>query len=829
MRNSVTLLSALFLLSIIPGFHLHTQQVASNDTSRVIDLAGLRASVTIRRDARGIPYIEAENEEDLFFAQGYVTASDRLWQMDLLRRTARGELSEIFGKTTLEEDKRRRTYGFALLAEQAYAKASPELRRALEAYARGVNAYIASLTDQNLPAEFRLLRYRPQPWRPTDSILIGKIFAEVLSTTWQTDLMRASLRDLLQDRLQQLLPTTSPLDVIVIGSDQRSISAQTGRREGARDAPLPSGSLLAEMRRAAELDRRSLERVGLYVEDLAASNNWVVAGTRTTSGKPLLANDPHLPASAPSIWHMVHLSLPNLRVAGVTAPGAPGVILGHNDRIAWGATNLGPDVQDLYLEKFDANNPKRYLTPQGWREAAIRREEIRVRRNFTDTTTDVVVHEVTITRHGPIILERGAERYALRWTALDPDAIEFEAFYALNRARNWDEFCDALRKYRGPTQNFVYADVDGHIGYYGAGLIPIRRKGDGSLPYDGTTDDGEWTSYIPFEKLPHVFDPPSGMIVTANNRVVGLDYPYHLTYSWIAPYRARRIWDLLQAKQKLSIEDFAQIQGDTYSIGGHLFAREAAKLIREAFSDDARMKSVAGLLDGWDGQLEPTSRVAPLVAEMKQAFRQRIIAAAIGPERARDFRWGNEATLLDRLIQERPTDWLPREFKNYAELIRACYEDARAALSARLGQNEDEWTWGRYAQARFPHPLASIPLIGQAFAIAPVPQRGSGNGLIATVNVGAGVSMRLIADASDWDRTRQGIALGVSGDPASQHWKDQLNDWLAARPSLFPFSAKAVATTAQVEAVLRPTTQTAERNPIRREHRANGSFAGTER
>lgn len=341
-------------------------------------------------------------------------------------------------------------------------------------------------------------------------------------------------------------------------------------------------------------------------------------------------------------------------------------------------------------------------------------------------------------------------------------------------------------------------------------MIPIRRSGDGSLPYDGATDEGEWTGYIPFERLPHVFDPPSGLIVTANSRVVGQDYPFHLTHSWSAPYRSRRIYDLLNAKSKTSDEDFQLIQGDTYSIGGHLFAREAAALLRGAAADEG-MRRVVETLTSWDGRLEPASRAAPLVAEMKQAFRQRIIAAAIGPERARDFRWGNEATLLDRLITERPAEWLPHEFKSYAELLRACYEDARAALAARLGQNEAEWTWGRYAQARFPHPLASIPLIGQAFAIAPVPQRGSGNSLIATVNVGAGVSMRLVADVSDWDRTRQGIALGESGSPSSAHWKDQLDEWIAARPSVFPFSADAVAATAKLDVVLVPLTAANEK------------------
>jgi penicillin amidase len=312
---------------------------------------------------------------------------------------------------------------------------------------------------------------------------------------------------------------------------------------------------------------------------LAASNNWVISGSRTVTGKPLLADDPHLRASAPSIWHMVHLSSPGVRVAGVTSPGLPGVIIGHNERIAWGFTNVGPDVQDLYLEKFDPANPKRYQTPQGWQDAVIRQEQIKVRKGFT-SEYETVVHDVTVTRHGPIIFEADGKRYALRWTALDPRQNRADISYSLNRARNWKEFNAALESFTAPTQNIVYADVDGHIGYHAAGVVPIRKSGDGSVPYDGSTDAGEWTSYIPVSKLPTLYDPPSGIIVTANQRIVGTDYPYFLTHSWAQPYRARRIFDLLNEKPKHSVEDFRRIQGDVYSIAGKLFAQETVKLLK---------------------------------------------------------------------------------------------------------------------------------------------------------------------------------------------------------------------------------------------------------
>jgi penicillin amidase len=811
---------ALALLSLTPGPRAGaqtaapSQQPTASPAEQTVAVAGLRAQVRIARDERGIPHIEAASEEDLYFAQGYATAADRLWQMDMLRRTARGELAEIFGRVALEEDKRHRTYGFARLADSLEANAAAETRSVLEAYARGVNAYIESrdgAEGRKLPQEFLLLGYRPRAWRPADSIIIGKLFAETLSTTWPADLMRASLADLPAERRAQLLPATSTLDVPVVGTDAPAAAPGRSQRRGAgkSNKVAPGAGVLEEAREFFEASRQSLERVGLYTEEAAVSNNWVVSGRRTASGKPLLANDPHLPPSAPSIWHMAHLKGPGINVAGVTAPGAPGIIIGHNEHVAWGMTNLGPDVQDLYLEKFTGPQSKLYQTPRGESEAVVYNEEIKVRKSPIGTATDTVAHEVVVTRHGPVVLERAGARYSLRWTALGAQANEFTAFYRLNRARDWDEFRAALREYRGPVQNFVYADARGHIGYYGAGEVPVRRSGDGSVPYDGSTDAGDWSGFIPFEELPHVFDPPSGLIVTANSRVVGRSYRHHLTHLWASAYRTRRIYDLLKDKTKLTAEDFRAVQGDTYSIGGHIFAHEAVRLGRAVApltnaDEERQFRAALALLEGWDGRVNVDSLAAPLAAEMRGAFRRRVLVAALGEERARQYDWGNDDEWIDRFIRENPKEWLPKEFKDYGELVRACFTDARAALLKRLGAGEGQWTWGRYSQARFSHPLASVPLIGQAFQIAPFPANGGGGIIGPAVNVGAGVSMRLIADTSDWDRTQQGIALGVSGDPSSPHWSDQLADWRAVTPRPLPFTDKAVAAAAKTTVVLKP-------------------------
>src|SRR6185437_14962898 len=503
---------------------------------------------------------------------------------------------------------------------------------------------------------------------------------------------------------------------------------------------------------------QSFELLGLpprSLETLQASNNWVVSGKHTATGKPLLANDPHIPASAPNVWYQTELIAPGIHVAGVTFPGLPGIVIGHNERIAWGVTNLGPDVQDLYIEKFDKDNPTKYQTPSGWRDAEVRHEQINVRKNLVDPKSlEPQTFDVTVTRHGPIILEKENTRYALRWTLLDPLTLETPGIFAVDRARNWKEFTTALSTYNGPTQYFVYADVDGHIGYYGAGRIPIRKSGDGSVAYDGSTDAGEWTGFIPFDKLPHSYDPPSGIIVTANQRVVGSNYPFFVSHVWASPYRARRIFDLLSAKPKLTIDDFRRIQGDVYSIGNVAFARAAAKILKSA-SPGFQPASLITDLESWDGLFTADSRVALIVSQMRTAFRQRIMNGALGPL-ASGYFWPESDVLIDRIISEQPRDWLPKESASYADLLKASYEDARQALTKSLGSDETKWTWGAQAKARFNHPLAQVPFIGTPYVIEAFPQNGTG-GSGATVNVGSSVSMRFIADVTDWDRSQNGI------------------------------------------------------------------------
>ncbi len=758
----------------------------SQSTATEISVAGLSSSVTVRRDSRSIPYIEAKTDADVYFAQGYTTASDRMFQMDLMRRLSRGETAEIFGSSVLEEDKRWRRFNFAKIAEESLKFMGPELQAALNAYARGVNAYIATLDEKSLPVEFRILQYKPREWKPSDTIMIGKILADALSTTWRNDIMRLSLQNLPKDKLSDLTNPVTPFDVILFGTDTKTAAsaavAQTAAAENIKN-------LIAEADREELVRKNSLERVGLYAEDLAASNNWVISGKRTADGKPILANDPHLAPTAPGIWYLTHLSTPTMRVSGVTVPGVPGIILGHNADIAWGATNVGPDVQDLYSETF--NDKGEYKTPTGWEPAVKRIENIKVRSNPLKPETDTVKLEVLETRNGPVIFEDGGKKYALKWTAFDPKNSEFEVFYDWNRAKNWDGFKTALKKYGGAAQNFVYADTKGNIGWYAASKIPIRRVGDGALPYDGSTSDGDWVGFIPFEELPNLYNPPSGLIITANQRIVGTSYKYtQMSRDAATPWRARQIMTTLEAKPKLTVNDVREAQYDMHNIPVHEIAKEIVK------RGSASSETLAVLKD-WDGRMTPDSQAALLASDIR---------ICIGNKIAEENKPVPGTILRERIlywaVKENSARWLPAAFKNYDELIRSCDTAVRAGFAdpKRYGPDIKTWTWGRIWQSRFPHPLAVAPLIGAQFQTPNVPLNGSGQ----TPNVGSSVSMRHIATPGNWDTTSHVIPLGQSGDPKSPHFKDQFDAWSTGATSVFPFTKAAVEKAAVGVTVLKP-------------------------
>lgn len=794
MRIFAFVLLALFLLPT-------TQNTAFAQTvGTETRLIGLSGSVTVRRDARSIPYIEASNDADLFFMQGYVTASDRLWQMDLLRRVARGATAEIFGRSTLEEDKRWRRFGFAGIAEESLKYLEPELKAALENYARGVNAYANSLDAKQLPVEFQILQYKPGDWTPADTIVIGKILADALSSTYSGDLMRDSLKNFDPAKLADLNNKVTPYDVILFGKDaatepakklttertestENSITSSEDRRAASSNDPSGEAnsnnsvaSVISVVENDLSIRERSLSRVGLYAEELAASNNWVVSGKRTADGKPILANDPHLWPTAPGIWYLSHLSTPTMRVSGVTFPGVPGIVLGHNEHIAWGATNVGPDVQDVYFEKV--NDRSQYETPGGWKPLKFRSEDINVRTNPLNPATTVEDFTVSETANGPLIIETKARAVSLKWTAFDPKNLDFSAFYSLNRARNWDEFKKALSGYGGAMQNFVYADTNGNIGWYAAGKVPVRRKGDGSLPYDGSSKDGDWIGFVPFNELPNLYNPPEGFIMTANQRIAGTDYKHQQVIRDIAPpWRARRLYEILSKDTKVTMDSTTAAMMDAQNIPLSMLAKE---IVLMKAAPDEQLK----LISAWDGKMTPDSKAALLVNEIRSCAATKIAdankPAPVNAIRDRILYWA---------ITERSARWLPAGFKDYGELLRGCHDSSVATFTTRYGADQEKWTWGRMSVASFPHSLAAAPLIGGQFATPKIPIAGSGQ----TPNVASFVSMKHIASPGDWDATRHVIPLGQSGDPKSPHFKDQFESWSTGKPAVFPFSKEAVA------------------------------------
>lgn len=778
----------------------------------------VREPVSVRRDGRGVPYVEARSQSDLFCAQGYVAASDRLWQMDLFRRTARGELAEILGSAALDQDKHFRTYGFTAITEAGVDKLAPEVRAAYDAYAAGVNAFISGCPPSELPLEFQLLGYEPRPWTVSDSLAVGKILAEALATSWPNDLIRTMFVDVPRERRDRLFGEISPLDVVIVGTDalDRRGRAAVARRFAAAEKravppdrvvpthPVVKRETLPDIVARKRARAAGLRRVGMYASQRAMSNNWVVSGRHTDTSKPLLANDPHLSPAAPGVWYLAHLRCEDFAAAGATTPGVPGIMIGHNDRIAWGSTNLGGDIQDLYREEFDPADPTRYRTPDGWEQAIVRVERINVRRGLEGPEVDVVDFPVRVTGHGPVVVDQPENVFALRWASLDASANELEAFYWINRARSWDEFRDALRRFTGPPQNFVYADVDGNIGHAVAGCVPLRRRADVGLPHEGTGPH-RWHGYLSIDKLPHVFNPESGVIATANNRIVGRDYPYTLTRDWRTPYRARRIVERIQSGTPNTVDQSLAVQADTFSYADAIFARTVVEIAKAQGDAAPEWHELVQRFEGWDARSEATSRVMPLAAAMRDAFARRVLVAALGQDRADSYmRWPSSPIFVDFLVEDRPAEWLPADTPSYDALLLAAYRDAKATLTAKAGADETQWEWGRIADPIvFLHPLAGVPNISNLFAVAPMPQHTGGGG--TTVNAGAFVSMRLIVDLSDWDNTRQGLALGQSGDPRSPHWADQLEDWRKVAPAKLPFTESAIASATVRHTLLVPT------------------------
>lgn len=760
-----------------------------------VHLAGLSAPVTVQRDAHGVPHISAATQDDLFVAQGYVTAQERLWQMDGSRRAANGELAEVLGASLLEHDKAQRVLQIGRTAQRVYDRLAPDERRRLDDYARGVNLFIARCEQSNtLPVEFHLLRYRPQPWRGVDSISVGLNMVQTLDTHMATKLSRARVSARLNNPLleQDLYPVGSwrdrpPTGVDVDLSEPRPQLAPRRKDDDdenneTRVEPFHSNPAIALP------SPQMMALLGLFPCNGCAvgSNNWVIDGSHTASGKPLLSNDMHLTLRIPDNWFMADLRAPGFHAAGVTLPGFPLIIAGHNQQVAWGFTALLGDVQDLYVEKLDGKG--NYEGVDGaWHSLTVDREVIRVRGG-----KDVIV-TVNSTDHGPLLnplLPAGDPPIALKWTLYDP-ALNTLPLYAMNVASNWAQFSAALSDWCWPTQNLVYADDRGHIAYHAIGKIPIRSAGLIDVPI--TDHAHEWQGYVPFDAMPSSVDPPSGFLATANSRVTTDKSPYPIADDWIDPYRAERIYKMLDGRDELTPKDMLEAQTDIYSeVDQEMGDRFAYAIDHTPGSDgngDPRMRQAADLMRKWDGRVTTNSVAASLVTRTRDALWQMILEPKLG-KLENDYHWAEKNFAEEEIVMHAKPEWLPRNYKNWDALLTAAVREGM-----KDGHAPDElsqWTYGSWHKIDLEHPLARfLPFIGRMASIGPYPIGGDGT-TVEQIGNDVGPSQRFTMDWSNVDGSTENIVTGESGNPLSVYFRDQWNDWYSGTTFALPFTQPAV-------------------------------------
>jgi penicillin G amidase len=772
-----------------------------------INLPGLQKDVIVQRDSWGVPHIRANSPEDMAEAQGYVMAQDRLWQMDLLRRIGRGQLSEILGKGTLDIDKQFRTFGFSRAADRDFGLVDPASRALFEAYARGVNHFIEQHAGQ-LPIEFTLLKYQPQPWQPTDSLVISGYMYETLTDTWEEEIDRAKVTELVgPQRARDLFSPDAAMDHFVIGDpnivndgSQRSRVDPDNQDDdddddddvdpdGVLKARAIAPNLDSEPEAAPDLTSALASSVVGYLQDSSreirhslGSNNWVVSGDHTATGKPLLANDTHLELSIPSIWYQIHLTAPGWNVKGFTIPGAPLVVIGHNDRIAWGFTNNGADVQDLYSETFNPAASDEYRVNGKWVKAQLFDEIIGVK-----DQPDEHLH-VIVTRHGPIVRRESGKSYALRWTATEPGGLS-NVYNLLGKAQNWEEFRAVMKHVWGPAQNAVYADIQGNIGYVMAARVPIRKKGHGEIPYPGDTDDYEWAGYIPFDQLPQALNPDSGLIVTANSKVVGPNYKPYLTDRWEEPYRTARIWDLLLDKHDLRPSDMLKVQTDTFSYPHLFLAEQLLAAARISTPKDHRTKKLIDNLKDFSGIADADSPEVSFLVAIRRAALDLILEPYLG-DQSNFYRW-RSTTFLQKLLTDRPAKWLPPSYKTYDDLLVAAADRAvtRLAADSKSSRIED-WQWKRFNSLDMLHPIGREGLLKKFLSITGKPQSGT-NYSVRAATKHHGPAMRFVANLADWDQSILLVSAGQSGQPGSSHYSDQFSAWYEGLPIYAPFSDSA--------------------------------------
>jgi penicillin amidase len=758
LRLAIGLILSFALVLLVGGAWIFWRSLPP--TQGTESLPGLSAEVRVWRDAYGVPHIFAANYDDAARALGYLHASERLFQMEVNRRIGQGRMAEVLGADLLKLDKFIRTLGFYHQAEASVAELSPEAQKRLQAYSDGVNAYLEAHKGA-LPPEFLLAGVTPEPWKPADSIVWGKVLALQLSHNREQEALRAHIAGKLgADKIPWFFPGAKP------------------------GAPITTLPALSESHASAEsVDDAIGALTGLTH---GASNEWVVAGSRTTTGKPILANDPHLGLTAPILWYLARIVTPDGWVKGGTFPGVPGVVLGQNQSIAWGSTTADTDVQDLFVETIDPSDPSKYLTPDGAKPFETREETIRVKGG------DDVKLAVRSTRHGPVLSDVSddltsiagpGKAIALAFTGLSDRDTTVEAFLRINAAKNWDDFLGALRLWQTPTQNLVYADTSGDIGFFSPGLVPLRKSGDGLAPVDGASGRYDWVGTVPFEDLPQLHNPNAGFAFNANNANVADDHQPTFGQDWEEDFRARRIQQFLDTIDKHSLETSAAMQGDRLSLAALALKPFVAKVA----PSDERARQAQAMLAGWDGIMDK-DRPEPLIyTAFMSALHRILMEEKTGLDM--QVKGPFALTTLISLMTDHP-EWCGAPNKPdpdcKATLGRA-FDEGLALLVQHEGPDMTKWRWGAEHVSLLQHRVFShVPLLDRLSDLS-VPSSG---GFYALDRGGGfetpkdrpfarthGAGIRGLYDLSDPEKSRFMITTGQSGNIVSPHYGDLVQLW----------------------------------------------------
>jgi penicillin G amidase len=770
----------------VAGWFYRATHASLAQLDGAITVPGLQSPVSVVRDAQGVPHLSAAGLQDLFFAQGYVTAQDRLWQMDMTRRAAAGEMAEILPAssapspapsrstgvvrprtTWVDYDKQQRILRLRAVSERVAAQLPEPDRTFFEAYARGVNTFIEQHHD-HLPIEFRVLGYTPRPWTSADSVLVGIAMSQLLNPQYQTEYWREKVGARLTPELMaDLYPVSSWRD---------------HPPAGGANARVPSAPLKKE--RTPHAAGRS---PALMFDDCAAcvpgSNNWVVSGAHTATGKPLLSNDMHLGHRMPGVWYEVHLHNGDFNVEGFTLPGLPMVVVGHNQRIAWGFTNLNPDVQDLFVENF--NEAGEYQTPSGWRKPEIYHEVIHVK-GQPDAGVDVVV-----TRHGPIVSDLfpgETRKIALEWVIYDARNFSIPLF-DVDAAQNWEQFRKAFSMFATPSQNVVYGDVDGNIGYQPMGFVPVRASGDGTVPVSGADGKYDWVGYLPFDKLPSLYNPPTGIIATANAKITPEGYPYLLATQWFPPYRTERIYQVLEQDpgKKFTPADMLALQTDVTSEYDRFFAEHFVYAVDHSSKAGARAREAAEILRGFDGRMLADSAAPTIEVNARKALWELLLKPKLDTD-WEHYEWSEAAVALETIVREQPGRWLPPGCGSFNDLLTQAVENGVKDGPANL----KSWQYGTAFPLEINHPLfGSIPVLRGWAGPGLHPQSG-GTYTVKQVGRTFGPSERMTVNFANLDASTFNIVIGESGQIFSPYYMDQWPAWYGNTTFTLAYSDQAV-------------------------------------